>query len=117
MRNFSNVETREMFFDVLITWIEDNPHDPLSLAREWLEMSGADSAAQQLAKQLRKDLVDEYGGSKEPGQNIMLALIRSGLRRVKFREIAEQLLRFCQPAEAKADGSFDGLGYDQDDCV
>jgi hypothetical protein len=114
---FTNTETRELFFNVLIDLVEKNPRDPLAHVREFLEMTGADSAVDQLARRLKKDLTNEYARPKEVPQDLLLVFMRAGLRQVKWCEVSEQFVRFCQPAEAKAGQDFDDLGYGPDDLV
>ena len=117
MRDFSNVETQMVFFDILVSWIEENPRDPLALARQWMEMSGAGSEVQQLARQLKKDFINGFANPKQAALDPSLTLMRAGLRCVRFREIVEHLINLSQPAEAKAEKDFDDLGYGDSDLV
>jgi hypothetical protein len=90
-----NEITREAFFHVLTDW-----EDPAGIAREWVEMCG-DGAADQLAKQLRRDVREDY--DCVCNDDFASALHQTALRQVDFHQVAERLLCYApRRAEKRA---------------
>ena len=84
-----NPQTREAFIAILLSW-----HDPCKMASSWSDM-GTGSAVEMLAKQLRKDLGEEY----VVGHPFFRALILPSFRKIDFVQIATRLLENYGPKE------------------
>jgi hypothetical protein len=103
--NFRNAETRETFFDILTDLIRENPRDPMEYVRSWTDVGQGDAAGP-LSRQLRKDAHACYGRAKD--QCLMLTLMRAGLKRVDFKQIAAHLIWLTAPVETAPEGEDDG---------
>jgi hypothetical protein len=105
-----NAVSREILFDILESSMLQSPRDALAWVRHRDEVSGAGTAAEQLARQLRKDLRSEWGGD-DSDPSAMLALAKEGLRSVQWRQIAAKLLHLAGGrSKTPADG---GEGEDK----
>jgi hypothetical protein len=88
--SWTNAITREAYFEILTEW-----EDPAAIAGEWMEMSGPD-AVDQLARQLRKDLRQEYD---QVDEDFMRACCHAGIRQVDFHQVAQRLLCYAPRTE------------------
>lgn len=92
MKRFTNPETQAVFRDFLATWPESD-----QAAAEWLAAEGK-GAVRAWARQLRRDFWNWYGDG-DFSEPILGVLIRQGLRRVNWQQVAYRLLqRIQQPA-------------------
>jgi hypothetical protein len=87
-----NEQTRQAYFDAI-----ESIADPLGFAQQWLEMAG-DDAQELLARQLAKDAKE---WCRQAGRDYLEhALIKAGLRRVYWEDVAERILERARTEHA-----------------